>query len=145
MCAALFRKRVSKKMRRPQLSRPNSWKPFFKDLDWTGLSFPTSLKDIDTFEKNNPHINVNVWTMEEDNVHCERARLSTQKVIHGRTRVVNLLMLCAPGDDGGFLNHYTTILNIGKNFPPNWKDLQEVSVFDLHPHVQLTPASETTQ
>ena len=113
ICTALFRERVSPKMRRPCLSKPQTWRKFFPELDWTGMSFPTSLKNVDTFEENNPDINVNVWTMEEDNQHCELVRLSKHEVVHGRTRIVHLLMLAAPGDDCGFLNHFTTILNIG--------------------------------
>jgi hypothetical protein len=66
VCVARFRHLLSKKMRRPQLSKPALWKPYFKELDWTSISFPTSLPDIDTFEKNYLDIIVNVWTMEED-------------------------------------------------------------------------------
>jgi hypothetical protein len=67
------------------------------------------MSDIDKFEKNNPDIIVNVWTLEEDNLHCEVARRSARKVVAGQTHSIDLLMLCAPGDDGGFLNHFTTI------------------------------------
>jgi hypothetical protein len=101
------------KLRRFQLSKPALWKPYFRNLDWTGISFPTSMADIDTFEKNNPDIIVNVWTLEEDEHHCEVARRSSRKVVEGKTHSINLLMLCAPGDDGGFINHFTKILNIG--------------------------------
>jgi hypothetical protein len=101
------------KLRRLQLSKPALWKPYFRNLDWTGISFPTSLANIDTFEKNNPDIIVHVWTLEEDEHHCEVARRSSRKVVVGKTHSINLLMLCAPGDHGGFINHFTTILNTG--------------------------------
>ena len=32
-----------------------------KELDWKGINFPASWKDIDKFEKNNPIISVNVF------------------------------------------------------------------------------------
>jgi hypothetical protein len=113
VCVGRFHDTLLNKLSRCQLSKPAVWRSYFKDLDWTGISFPTSLADIDTFEKNNPDIIVNVWTLEEDNLHCMVARRSSRKVIEGQTHSIDLLMLCAPGDDGGFLNHFTTILNIG--------------------------------
>jgi hypothetical protein len=113
VCVGRFHDTLVKKLRRFQLSKPAVWKPYFHNLDWTGISFSTSMADIDTFEKNNPDIIVNVWTLEEDELHCEVARRSSRKVVEGQTHSINLLMLCAPGDDGGFLNHFTTILNIG--------------------------------
>jgi hypothetical protein len=113
VCVGRFHNTLPKKLRRYQLSKPAVWKPYFQDLDWTGISFPTPITDIDTFEKNNPNIIVNVWTLEEDNLHCMVARRSARKVVVGQTHSIDLLMLCAPGDDGGFLNHFTTILNIG--------------------------------
>jgi hypothetical protein len=113
VCVGRFHDTLPKKLRRCQLSKPAVWRPFFKNLDWTGISFPTSMADIDTFEKNNPDIIVNVWTLEEDNLHCMVAHRSSRKVIVCQTHSIDLLMLCAPGDDGGFLNHFTTILNIG--------------------------------
>jgi hypothetical protein len=113
VCVGRFHDTFVKKLRRYQLSKPAVWKPYFHNLDWTGISFPTSMADIDTFKKNNPDIIVNVWTLEEDELHCEVARRSSRKVVEGQTHSINLLMLCAPGDDGGFLNHFTTILNIG--------------------------------
>ena len=32
-----------------------------KELNWNGINFPASWKDIDKFEKNNPTISVNVY------------------------------------------------------------------------------------
>jgi hypothetical protein len=46
VCVGRFHDTLPKKLRRCQLSRPHVWKPYFKDLDWTGISFlppcPTS-------------------------------------------------------------------------------------------------------
>ena len=35
-----------------------------KRLDWSGLKFPVDLKQIKTFEKNNPSISINVFSYE---------------------------------------------------------------------------------
>jgi len=108
VCVALYRQEVSKKMRRPELSKPKVWEKFFDKLDWRGIEFPTSVEDVDTFEKNNEKINIHVWALEEDKESVHVVRKSTRKVMPG-TRVIDLLMLCE-----GECNHFTTILNIGK-------------------------------
>ena len=41
--------------------RPSKYKEHFGKLNFTGIEFPVSLKDIDKFEKNNPEIGVNVF------------------------------------------------------------------------------------
>jgi hypothetical protein len=92
VCVGRFHGTLSKKLRRCQLSRPHVWKPYFKDLDWTGVSFPTPISDIDTFEKNNSDVIVNIWTLEEDNLHCQVARRSARKVVAGLTHSIDLLM-----------------------------------------------------
>ena len=41
--------------------RPSKYKEHLDKLNFTGIDFPVSLKDIDKFEKNNPEIRVNVF------------------------------------------------------------------------------------
>ena len=41
--------------------RPSKYKEHLGKLNFTGIEFPVSLKDIDKFEKNNPEIGVNVF------------------------------------------------------------------------------------
>ena len=41
--------------------RPSKYKEHLDKLNFTGIEFPVSLKDIDKFEKNNPEIRVNVF------------------------------------------------------------------------------------
>ena len=41
--------------------RPTKYKTHLGKLNFTGIDFPVSLKDIDKFEKNNPEIGVNVF------------------------------------------------------------------------------------
>ena len=45
--------------------RPSKYKEHLNKLDFTGIEFPVSLKDIDKFEKNNPEIRVNVFGFEK--------------------------------------------------------------------------------
>ena len=42
-------------------SRPSKYKEHLNKLNFTGIEFPVSLKDIDKFEKQNPEIGVNVF------------------------------------------------------------------------------------
>jgi len=103
-----YRLEVAMKMRRPELSKPKVWEKFFDKLNWDGISFPTSVQDIDTFEKNNEKVNIHVWALDEDNENVHVVRKSPRKVVPG-TKVLDLLML-----NEGEYNHFTTILNIGK-------------------------------
>ena len=45
--------------------RPSKYKAHLGKLNFTGIEFPVSLKDIDNFEKNNPEIKVNVFRYEK--------------------------------------------------------------------------------
>ena len=51
--------------------RPSKYKAHLGKLNFTGIEFPVSLKDIDKFEKNNPEIKVNVFGYERS-VHILR-------------------------------------------------------------------------
>ena len=51
--------------------RPSKYKEHLDKLNFTGIEFPVSLKDIDKFEKQNPEIGVNVFGYDKD-VHALR-------------------------------------------------------------------------
>ena len=46
--------------------RPSKYKEHLNKLNFTGIEFPVSLKDIDKFEKQNPEIGVNVFGYDKD-------------------------------------------------------------------------------
>ena len=45
--------------------RPSKYKAYSGKLNFTGIGFPVSLKDIDKFEKQSPEIKVNVFGYEK--------------------------------------------------------------------------------
>ena len=51
--------------------RPSKYKEHLNKLNFTGIEFPVSLKDIDKFEKQNPEIRINVFGYDKD-VHTLR-------------------------------------------------------------------------
>ena len=55
--------------------RPSKYKAHLGKLNFTGIEFPVSLKDIDKFEKQNPEIEVNVFGYERS-VHILRLNKS---------------------------------------------------------------------
>ena len=54
-----------------QTNSPSQYKKYLGKLNFTGIEFPVSLKDIDKFEKQNPEIKVNVFGYERS-VHILR-------------------------------------------------------------------------
>ena len=52
-------------------NRPSKYKEHLNKLNFTGIEFPVSLKDIDKFEKQNPEIGINVFGYDKD-VHVLR-------------------------------------------------------------------------
>ena len=57
-------------------------------LNFDGIAFPESWKEIDKFEKQNPKFSVNVLGYEEKNIHPFRISEMTE-----REREINLLLL----------------------------------------------------
>ena len=72
-----------------------------KELNWEGINFPASWKDIDKFEKNNRTISVNVFGYEKRHVYP--LRISNYK----RETDANLLLI-----DNGEKQHYCLIKDI---------------------------------
>ena len=58
--------------------RPSKYKEPLGKLNFTGIEFPVSLKDIDKFEKNNPEIRVNVFGYDKS-VHILRINKTDPK------------------------------------------------------------------
>ena len=47
-------------------------------LNWDGITFPTPLKDIEKFEKNNPNVSVNILQGLLKRAHTETRRTNTK-------------------------------------------------------------------
>ena len=71
-------------------------------FNWDGINFPVSFKDIDTFEKQNPSISINVFSYEQE-VYPLRI---TEK---GNDKTVNLLLVSE-----GNNQHYCWIKNMSR-------------------------------
>ena len=75
-----------------------------KELNWNGINFPASWKDIDKFEKNNPTISVNVYGY-DNGIGVYPLRISDY--IKQRETHVNLLLI-----SNGERQHYCWIKNM---------------------------------
>ena len=73
-----------------------------EELNWNGINFPASWKDIDKFEKNNPTISVNVYGY-ENGIGIYPLRISDYE----RETNVNLLLI-----SNGERQHYCWIKNM---------------------------------
>ena len=58
---AILSAQHSKEVDQKQTNSPSQYKEHLNKLNFTGIEFRVSLKDIDKFEKNNPEIGVNVF------------------------------------------------------------------------------------
>ena len=75
-----------------------------EELNWNGINFPASWKDIDKFEKNNPTISVNVYGY-DNGIGVYPLRISDY--IKQRETDVNLLLI-----SNGERQHYCWIKNM---------------------------------
>ena len=75
-----------------------------KQYNWDGVSFPTTLYDIDTFEKNN-NIFVSVFGFDEEGGYVYLLRVSKS---HGTSSVLLLLV----EDESGDRAHYTMVKSL---------------------------------
>jgi len=92
----------------PQTHHPDRVTPYKKHellYDWSGLDFPLHLNDIDIFEKNNPGIKVNVFSIarktssnkkSEHIIHLRQATDQSQNQVQ-TGKVVNLLLIWPEG------------------------------------------------
>ena len=82
--------------------RVSNLRKFANNYDWSGLEFPTSIKDIGVFETKN-NISVNVLAVEGRDIYIHR------KTNYRSDREINLLMI---SEDG--IRHYTTIKSLSR-------------------------------
>jgi len=85
------------------LSRVYSYTKHMNTLNFDGIPFPVSVKDIPKFEKQNPNISVNVISPDPENHGFSIDYLSAER---HRQHHVNLLLLHDPDSD---MKHYTFI------------------------------------
>ena len=84
-------------------SRPSKYKEHLGKLNFTGIEFPVSLKDIDKFEKNNPEIGVNVFGYDKS-VHILRINKANPQ------NAIDLLLIT----DGKEKQHYCWIKSFSR-------------------------------
>ena len=83
--------------------RPSKYKDYLGQLNFTGIEFPVSLKDIDKFEKQNPEIRVNVFGYDKS-VHILRINKTDPQ------NAIDLLLIT----DGKEKQHYCWIKSFSK-------------------------------
>ena len=83
--------------------RPSKYREHLNKLNFNGIEFPVSLKDIDKFEKQNPEIGVNVFGYNKD-VHTLRLNKTDPQ------NAIDLLLIT----DGEEKQHYCWIKNFSK-------------------------------
>ena len=91
--------------------RVNWYEPHLSSLNLTGLSFPTPVKQIPIFEKNNPDYSVNVLYRDDDDNDYSVLYLSPNK---NRPHHINLLLLEAQDKNGDEYYHYVWIKNMSR-------------------------------
>ena len=74
-----------------------------KNFNWSGIEFPTSLKQIDRFEKQNPYYTINVYGYDKDDVYP--LRISKKQ----KGYLINLLLISEDEN-----NHYCWIKNMSR-------------------------------
>ena len=74
-----------------------------KNFNWSGIEFPTSLKQIDRFEKQNPKYTINVYGYDKDDVYP--IRISKKQ----KGYLINLLLISEDEN-----NHYCWIKNMSR-------------------------------
>lgn len=85
-------------------NRVTSYPSYKNFLNTTGMSFPPTLNDIKLFEKNNPHISVNVYGLEKNEVTGPLYKTACRKLTH-----VSLLLV-----EDNKKNHFCLINNFEK-------------------------------
>jgi len=90
-------------------ARLGNYKQYANKINWTGISFPTPLHQIRTFELDNPSVSVNVYICKPEESH---AIIPTYLTKHtARTNHIDLLLLTEKDK-----THYTWIRNMSSLF-----------------------------
>lgn len=83
-----------------------TYRKYETELNMSGITYPVSIKNIDTFEKNNTSISVNICTNTDEK---EIVPLRISEHVYKRTDHVNLLMISDSGK-----SHYCLITNLSR-------------------------------
>lgn len=89
-------------------------------VKFEGITFPTPLKDIDKFEKNNPNISVNVYSLDQNNIVFPLRVTKEEKHDH-----LDLLVIT----NSLGVSHYCYISNLSRLVNSNIHNHQKSSVF----------------
>ena len=100
---AILSAQHNKEVDQKQTNSPSQYKDYLGKLNFTGIEFPVSLKDIDKFEKHNPGIGVNVFGYDKS-VHILRINKADPQ------NAIDLLLIT----DGKEKQHYCCIKNFAK-------------------------------
>lgn len=82
--------------------------------NFTGLSFPTTINQIDIFEKNNPGVSVNVYGLDEDNIIFPRHVIKEIKADHTDLLLLSEMETSEDAEDYKINSHYCWIKNFEK-------------------------------
>lgn len=88
--------------------RTSSYPDYNTVLDTSGIQLPITLKQINTFERNNNNISINVFGWEQKR--CVPLRLTARK----QDRHVNLLLIESSPDSRTHEHHYAAISNLSR-------------------------------
>ena len=83
-------------------------------FNWDRITFPTLLKDIDKFEKNNSTISVNIFGYAPENQDKDKVYPLRKRQYTNREHQVDLLLFSANCDDRHKTQHYCVIKKMSK-------------------------------
>ena len=90
-------------------------KKYVEKLDYSGIEFPVSVKQINKIEKQN-NININVFGYEEEQpfpIYLSKRKFESSTP-HGFESFLNLLLITGEKEEGGETTHYCLIKNFNK-------------------------------
>jgi len=94
---------------RRQTSRRSQYLQFKDNYNWSGLNYPSSVKDVSTFQKNNPNIYVTLFIWEKDRVMKLQAAEIPSNVNGIKGKFINLLAVPVGGTNKW---HYVAITSL---------------------------------
>lgn len=100
VCASLYHDKLDHKAAK---WRPAPYRKFFSDFDWTGLSFPVSVEEIEGFEKRNSmSVSVFAWAYDDKRI------FTIYQTAEKTERHVELILL-SEMIDGELRHHYVAL------------------------------------
>ena len=104
---------LGEKMGKNNMKRPVSYNMDECKLDWSGVNFPSSKKDIKRLEKNNPNMSVNVYTYGDKTCLITPLYCSRKDKAH----VTDLLLLKKLDKKGCDIFHYCLLKSLSALMP----------------------------